>query len=89
MSNTTTSLQQGLFSAADSLRSKMDANQYKNYLLGTVFYKYLSDHMLYYVLELLTDQSDGTLEQAQEVYEENANEQDLIDGTKNVLGLRN
>ena len=86
MSNTTISLQQGLFSAADSLRSKMDANQYKNYLLGTVFYKYLSDHMLYYVLELLTDQSDGTLEQAQEVYEENANEQDLIDELKMSLG---
>lgn len=86
MSNTTTSLQQGLFSAADSLRSKMDANQYKNYLLGTVFYKYLSDHMLYYVLELLTDQSDGTLEQAQEVYEENVNEQDLIDELKMSLG---
>ncbi|MFA5659096.1 MAG: type I restriction-modification system subunit M N-terminal domain-containing protein, partial [Oscillospiraceae bacterium] len=25
------------------LRGKMDANEYKNYLLGIVFYKYLSD----------------------------------------------
>ena len=68
MSNTATSLERGLYSAADSLRSKMDANEYKNYLLGTVFYKYLSDHMLYSVLELLTDNADGTLEEAQKVY---------------------
>lgn len=32
-----------LWSGADVLRSKMDANEYKNYLLGIVFYKYLSD----------------------------------------------
>ena len=32
-----------LWSGADILRSKMDANEYKNYLLGIVFYKYLSD----------------------------------------------
>ena len=35
-------LNQRLFSAADSLRSKMDASEYKNYLLGFIFYKYLS-----------------------------------------------
>ena len=32
-----------LWSGADILRSKMDANEYKNYLLGIIFYKYLSD----------------------------------------------
>lgn len=35
-----------LWSGADILRSKMDANEYKNYLLGIVFYKYLSDLFL-------------------------------------------
>ena len=30
-----------LWSGADILRSKMDANEYKNYLLGIIFYKYL------------------------------------------------
>ena len=29
-----------LWSGADILRSKMDANEYKDYLLGIVFYKY-------------------------------------------------
>ncbi|RHW54837.1 type I restriction-modification system subunit M [Lactobacillus bombicola] len=83
---TITSLEQGLFSAADALRSKMDASQYKNYLLGTVFYKYLSDRMLYYVLELLSDQPDGTLEQAQQIYEENAGDQELINELRLSLG---
>ena len=32
-----------LWSGADILRSKMDANEYKDYLLGIVFYKYLYD----------------------------------------------
>src|SRR5699024_11973361 len=41
-----------LFSAADSLRSKMDASEYKDYLLGLIFYKYLSDKLLVKVVEL-------------------------------------
>lgn len=45
-------LNQKLFSAADNLRSKMDASEYKNYLLGLIFYKYLSDKLLLEVLEL-------------------------------------
>lgn len=41
-----------LFSAADNLRSKMDASEYKNYLLGLIFYKYLSDKLLVKVVEI-------------------------------------
>ena len=40
---TSQSLYQALWNSADVLRSKMDANDYKSYLLGMVFYKYLSD----------------------------------------------
>lgn len=49
-------LNQRLFSAADNLRSKMDASEYKNYLLGLIFYKYLSDQLLQQVI-LLADES--------------------------------
>ena len=42
-----------LWSGADILRSKMDANEYKDYLLGIVFYKYLSDAFLIKVYDLL------------------------------------
>ncbi|PID03004.1 type I restriction-modification system subunit M [Sporosarcina sp. P2] len=48
-----------LFSAADNLRSKMDASEYKNYLLGLIFYKYLSDRLLEKVVEL----ADESLEE--------------------------
>ena len=36
-------LNQRLFSAADNLRSKMDASEYKNVVLGLIFLKYISD----------------------------------------------
>ena len=45
-----------LWSGADVLRSKMDANEYKNYLLGIVFYKYLSDSFLIRVYDLINDE---------------------------------
>ena len=51
--NNSKTLYQALWNSADILRSKMDANDYKNYLLGLVFYKYLSDNLLYYVADLL------------------------------------
>ena len=86
MSNTTTSLEQALNSAAESLRSKMDANEYKNYLLGTVFYKYLSDNMLYNVLELMSDKPNGTLEEAQKIYEDNADNAELVNELRLSLG---
>lgn len=52
-------LNQKLFSAADNLRSKMDASEYKNYLLGLIFYKYLSDKLL----EKVVVSADASLEE--------------------------
>lgn len=48
-----------LFSAADNLRSKMDASEYKDYLLGLIFYKYLSDRLLQEVVNM----ADKSLEE--------------------------
>ncbi len=59
-----------LWGGADILRSKMDANEYKNYLLGMVFYKYLSDTFLVRAYDLINDCKPNTMEQAQEAYEE-------------------
>ncbi|MFV4927310.1 type I restriction-modification system subunit M [Lactobacillus delbrueckii subsp. allosunkii] len=83
--NSTVSLQSGLFAAADVLRSKMDANEYKNYLLGTVFYKYLSDQQLYKLAED-AGEDDVTLDKAQKIYEENLEEEDLLEEVKDELG---
>lgn len=66
-SNTSKTLYQALWNSADILRSKMDANEYKNYTLGLVFYKYLSDRMLYHAAELL-EEKVSNLNEAQEIY---------------------
>ena len=63
-------LLQVLWNGADVLRGKMDANEYKTYLLGLVFYKYLSDSYLVKAYDLLNDENPDTLDIAQEAYEE-------------------
>ena len=60
-------LYSALWACADILRSKMDANEYKNYLLGMVFYKYLSDNLLNYAVELLEEKAEN-LTEAQAIY---------------------
>ena len=59
-----------LWSGADILRSKMDANEYKDYLLGIVFYKYLSDSFLIKVYDLIYDEKPESLKVALDAYKE-------------------
>lgn len=59
-----------LWSGADILRSKMDANEYKDYLLGIVFYKYLSDSFLMKVYDLINDAKPNTLKEALDTYKQ-------------------
>ena len=77
-----------LWSGADVLRGKMDANEYKTYLLGLVFYKYLSDSYLAKAYDLLNDGMPDNLEDAQAVYEEAMDSDDadaLLEEIKNSL----
>lgn len=71
-------LYQALWNSADILRSKMDAADYKDYLLGLVFYKYLSDRMLYSAADLL-EQPAHSLKEAQAIYEEAFKDDELRD----------
>lgn len=68
-----------LWSGADVLRGKMDANEYKTYLLGLVFYKYLSDSYLAKVYDLLNDTKPDSLDEAQSVYEEAMKSEEATD----------
>ena len=48
----------------------MDANEYKDYLLSFVFYKYLSDTFLVKAYDLIEDCEPESIEEAQRTYEE-------------------
>lgn len=46
-------LEKQLWAVANTLRGKMNADEYKNYILGFIFYKYLSERLEKYVNEKL------------------------------------
>ena len=79
MSASKKALEAILWAGADILRSKMDANEYKDYLLSFVFYKYLSDTFLVKVYDLLEDAVPSTIEKAQLAYEEAFHGEDAAD----------
>ena len=53
MSEYKNQLESNLWAIADLLRGNMDANEYKNYILGFIFYKYLSEKIELYLDESL------------------------------------
>ena len=78
---TSQSLYQALWNSADVLRSKMDANDYKSYLLGMICYKYLSDKLLFFVAETMeeeTESLDEALALYRSYYEDPASQEELI-----------
>ncbi|MEQ8624625.1 MAG: type I restriction-modification system subunit M [Vicingaceae bacterium] len=52
-------LEQQLWNIANELRGKMDADEFRDYILGFIFYKYLSEKQLIYANELL--KTEGSL----------------------------
>jgi type I restriction enzyme M protein len=48
-------LEQQLWNIANTLRGKMDADEFRDYILGFIFYKYLSEKMLIYANEILAE----------------------------------
>lgn len=54
-----------IWESANKMRSKIEANEYKDYILGFMFYKYLSDQQIKYMKEF-----DYTDEQMKAVSEE-------------------
>ena len=62
-------LNAALWAAADEMRKIMTADVYKDYLLGLVFYKALSDKMLVEAYDLLMDEQPENLDIAQKKYE--------------------
>ena len=48
-------LETQLWNIANELRGKMDADEFRDYILGFIFFKYLSEKMHIYADELLSD----------------------------------
>ncbi|RLD36532.1 MAG: hypothetical protein DRI74_08925 [Bacteroidetes bacterium] len=65
-------LQQQLWNIANALRGKMDADEFRDYILGFIFYKYLSEKMQLYADQILKedgiayDSIDESTEEGQE-----------------------
>lgn len=38
-----------IWASANKMRSKIEANEYKDYILGLIFYKFLSDNEVNYL----------------------------------------
>ena len=77
-----TNLETKLFAIADELRGNMDANEYKNYILGFIFYRYLSEKQENYLNEEL--KLDGIT--FQEACEDEEMLKDLEEDSVNTLG---
>ena len=60
-----------IWESANQMRSKIEANEYKDYILGFIFYKYLSDKEVQFAkkndftdedLEMLTEEDTETVD---------------------------
>lgn len=72
-----------IWASANKMRSKIDANEYKDYILGLIFYKFLSDNEVNYLLK------DGWTEDDLVNLVENYEDEDaklIIDYCKNNIG---
>lgn len=78
-----------IWASANRMRSKIDANEYKDYILGLVFYKFLSDNEVNYILKDMKDASDEEKKQALMSLVENYDDENskiIIDYCKNNIG---
>src|SRR6188472_3486820 len=48
-------LESQLWNIANTLRGKMDADEFRDYILGFIFYKYLSEKMALYANKILAE----------------------------------
>jgi type I restriction enzyme M protein len=72
------SLERQLWNIADTLRGKMDADEFRDYILGFIFYKYLSEKMHLYADEIL--RQDGI--KYQDIDENSEEGREFLDAIK-------
>ncbi|HDR1103504.1 TPA: type I restriction-modification system subunit M [Pasteurella multocida] len=67
-----------IWQSANKMRSKIEANEYKDYILGFIFYKYLSDKLEKFVIEQGLEKADFS--------EQLTEEGELVDYIKENIG---
>lgn len=67
-----------IWASANQMRSKIEANEYKDYILGLIFYKYLSEKQTQYAFK-----QDWSAEELPELVEE---DEETVEHFKNNLG---
>ena len=72
-----------IWASANKMRSKIEANEYKDYILGLIFYKFLSDNEVSYLLKNGWQQAD--LPMLVEDYDD-SNSKLIIDFCQNSIG---
>lgn len=76
-------LQTKLWSIANDLRGNMDANEFKNYILGLIFYRYLSENLVDHVNQNLLKDDKITYQEAWRNPDyQTALKQDLLDDSQ-------
>lgn len=78
-----------IWASANKMRSKIDANEYKDYILGLIFYKFLSDNEVNYMLKDMKGSSDEEKQAALESLVESYEDEDskvIIDYCRNNIG---
>ena len=73
-------LQQQLWNIANTLRGKMNADEFRDYILGFIFYKYLSEKIEAYADEILA--GDGVTFAA--LQESKQADMDMIDAVQDA-----
>ncbi|WND05096.1 type I restriction-modification system subunit M [Acinetobacter soli] len=73
-------LQRQLWNIANDLRGKMGADEFRDYILGFIFFKYLSEKAITFANELLKD--EGMAKNYNELDESNPDHAELIEGIK-------
>ena len=84
---TSNEIKRRLWAAANELRGSMDASRYKDYMLGLMFYKFLSDKTLEFVRTTL-DSDESTENEVIQQYHEIVSEigDDYLKMIQDILG---
>lgn len=73
-----------IWASANRMRSRIDANEYKDYILGLIFYKFLSDNELKYLKGI--GMGDNDIKALPKDYNDNEDWREVINSCRHDIG---